>query len=515
MTRDYVAPVGRDLGWMLRVLSGVVFVSILIPLVWQEYYAIPGLAITSIVTFALGWGLSTRFADADTPNKLHGLMIAATGWFTITIFGSLPFLTISWIVTNPPAIMVTPPPSSSIEALANPLNALFESMSGFTGTGLTMVTNEGALPHTLQWWRSLTEWIGGVGVIVLTTAVLARPGSGSLTLYKSEARSQKIHPSIVSTVRTIWWIYVFFTSLSILLLWLAGLPLWHAINHGMTAISTGGFAVINGSIGAYNDPLIEVVLLPIMIAGGIAFPVHYLVLQGDLDGLYDDLQTRWFAAVLFIGTIFLYLGVLPAYDGAAEALRYSGFQFVSAVTATGFQTATGPAPRSLSAWPTVALLIMVFPMIIGAAAGSTAGGIKIIRLAMLIKGIRFRILSAFYPGSAVRRLQFDDRILDKEEAPREVGEAVIISFLWLVFLTMSVFTLILILPSDAYPLEMILFEVASAQGNVGLSTGITGPESLPATGKIAFIMNMWIGRLEIVPILLTFRALFSWRSIYE
>ncbi|GAA5434821.1 Trk system potassium uptake protein TrkG [Haloarcula japonica] len=442
-------------------------------------------------------------------------MIAATGWFTITIFGSLPFLTISWIVINTPATTVTPPPSSSVEALANPLNALFESMSGFTGTGLTMVPDEGTLPHTVQWWRSLTEWIGGVGVIVLTTAALVRPGAESFTLYKSEARSQKIHPSIVSTVRTVWWIYVFFTSLSILVLWLAGLPLWHAINHGMTAISTGGFAVIDGSIGAYNNPLIELVLLPIMIAGGIAFPVHYLVLQDDFHGLYDDLQTRWFAAVLFIGTIFLCLGVLPAYDGAAEALQYSGFQFVSAVTATGFQTATDPAPRSLFTWPTVALLIMVFRMVIGAAAGSTAGGIKIIRLAMPVKGIRFQILSVFYPGSAVRRLQFDDRILDKKEAPREVGKAVIISLLWLVFLTMSVFILILVLPDDAYPLEMILFEVASAQGNVGISTGITGPESLPAIRKVTFMMNLWIGRFEIIPALLTVRKLFLWRDIYE
>ncbi|EMA31328.1 cation transporter [Haloarcula japonica DSM 6131] len=388
-------------------------------------------------------------------------------------------------------------------------------MSGFTGTGLTMVPDEGTLPHTVQWWRSLTEWIGGVGVIVLTTAALVRPGAESFTLYKSEARSQKIHPSIVSTVRTVWWIYVFFTSLSILVLWLAGLPLWHAINHGMTAISTGGFAVIDGSIGAYNNPLIELVLLPIMIAGGIAFPVHYLVLQDDFHGLYDDLQTRWFAAVLFIGTIFLCLGVLPAYDGAAEALQYSGFQFVSAVTATGFQTATDPAPRSLFTWPTVALLIMVFRMVIGAAAGSTAGGIKIIRLAMPVKGIRFQILSVFYPGSAVRRLQFDDRILDKKEAPREVGKAVIISLLWLVFLTMSVFILILVLPDDAYPLEMILFEVASAQGNVGISTGITGPESLPAIRKVTFMMNLWIGRFEIIPALLTVRKLFLWRDIYE
>lgn len=514
MNHDYVAPVGRDLGWMLRVLGGLIIVSIPVPIVWGEYYAIPALAFSALVPILLGWALSTTFADATTPNKLHGMIIAATGWFTVTVFGSLPLFTISWIVTNSPAGLGTPPPSGSVAALTNPLNAFFESMSGFTGTGLTMVTVENSLPRTVQWWRSLSEWVGGVGVIVLTTAILARPGSGSLTLYKSEARAQKIHPSIVSTVRTIWWIFVLFTSLSILLLWLAGMPLWDAINHGMTGISTGGFAIVDGSIGAYDSPLIEMVLLPIMIAGGIAFPVHYLVLQGDLRGLYEDLQTRWFVGIVLVGTVLLWLVVLPTYEGPMQALRYSGFQFVSALTATGFQTATAAAPLSLAVWPTVAQLVLVFAMIVGAAAGSTAGGIKIIRLAMLVKGIRFRISSVFYPDSSVRRVRLDDRVLDEEEGPRELGEAVIISLLWLVFLAMGVFVLLVTLPSETYPLEMVLFEIASAQGNIGLSTGITGPESLPTAGKL-IIMNMWIGRLEIIPILVTLRALFWRGGIYE
>ncbi|RZV06201.1 trk system potassium uptake protein TrkH [Natrinema hispanicum] len=517
MRSDTVAPLGRDLGWMLRVLGGLILISVVVPLVWGEYYAVPGLVISGLVPVAIGWGLSTAFADADSPDKLHGMMIAATGWFAIAVFGSLPFLTVAWIATLTPGGLglATPPLTESLTVFTNPLNAIFESMSGFTGTGLTMAEDESTLPRTLQWWRSLIQWVGGVGVIVLTTAILARPGSGSLTLYKSEARSQKIHPSIVSTVQTIWWIFLLFTSLSILLLWLAGLPPWQAINHGMTAISTGGFSVIDGSIGAYDSVVIEAVLLPIMIAGGIAFPVHYLVLQGDLRGLYTDLQTRWLAAVLVVGSVFLWLLVSPAYDSVMEAFRYGVFQFVSALTATGFQTATEPAPLSLAVWPTSALLTLVFAMVVGAAAGSTAGGIKLIRLIMLVKGIRFRVSYVFYPDSTVHRLWIDDRVLDEEEGPREFGEAAIIALLWFVFLATSLFILLMTLPSETYPLEMILFEIASAQGNIGLSAGITGPESLPTAGKLAFILNMWIGRLEIIPILVTLRALFWRGGIYE
>ncbi|WP_242509192.1 TrkH family potassium uptake protein [Natrinema altunense] len=513
--RTTVAPIGRDLGWMLRVLGGLILVSILVPLVWGEYYAIPGLVVSGVIPVTIGWVLSTAFADAAPPDKLHGMMIAAIGWLAIAAFGSLPFLTTAWVVTVAPAGLETPPPTESLDALASPLNALFESMSGFTGTGLTMTTDESSLPRTLQWWRSIIEWVGGVGVIVLTTAILARPGSGSLTVYESEARSQKIHPSIVSTVRTIWWIFLLFTSIAILSLWLVGMPPWQAINHGMTGISTGGFSVIDGSIGAYDSVVIEAVLLPIMIAGGIAFPIHYLVLQGDLRGLYTDVQTRWLAAVLLLGSGALWLSVSTAYDSVTEALRYGVFQFVSAVTAAGFQTATDPTPLSLGDWPTSALLTLVFAMVVGAAAGSTAGGIKLIRLIMLVKGIRFRVSYVFYPDSTVHRFRIDDRVLDEEDGPREFGEAAIIALLWFVFLAVSVFVLLATLPSGAYPLEQILFEIASAQGNIGLSTGITGPHSLPTAGKVAFILNMWIGRLEIIPILVTLRALFWRGGIYE
>ena len=197
-------------------------------------------------------------------------------------------------------------------------------MSGFTGTGLTMTDNEAVLPATLQWWRSFTEWIGDVGVIVLTTAVLARPGSGSLTLYESEARSERIRLSIVSTVRTIWWIFLLFTFLSVALLWLAEMPLWDAINHAMTGLATGGFSITDDSIATYDSALIDFALFPVMILGSIAFPIHYLILQGDLRNFYTDLQTRWAFGFFVTGAVGLVAVLLAdgTYDTAFEAIRY-------------------------------------------------------------------------------------------------------------------------------------------------------------------------------------------------
>jgi trk system potassium uptake protein TrkH len=516
-----MATIGRDLGRILQALACLVLVSIVVSIVWGEYYAIPALFVSGLVPLGIGRLLSTRFGAADDPGKLHGMVIAASGWFCVGVFGSLPFLLIAWTIAIDPAGLGAPDLSgraaSTVGAFRDPLNALFESMSGFTGTGLTMTDDEASLPRTLQWWRTFSEWIGGVGVIVLTTAILARPGSGSLTLYESEARSEKIHPSVVSTVQTIWWIFILFSFIAILLLWLAGMPIWGAINHGMTGLATGGFSITDNSIATYDSVAIDLVLLPIMLLGSIAFPVHYLILQGDLRNLYRDLQTRWVFLYMSIGSAllwaFVYFG--GTYETAFGALRYGVFQFVSAATCTGFQTAVDATNVALGRWPAQAQLTVAAGMIVGGAAGSTVGGIKLIRALTLAKGIRFRIAEVFYPDSAVRKLRINGRRLDEEETRREFEEAAIIAFLWALFLAVGVFVLLLVLPSGEYGLQNVLFEVASAQGNVGLSAGITGPESLPALGKVMFLFNMWIGRLEIIPVLVLLRLVFRRGGLYQ
>jgi trk system potassium uptake protein TrkH len=512
-----VATVGRDLGRILEALGGLLLVSLVVPVVWGEYFALPAVLVSALIPLGLGHLLYRRFRTAEAPGRFHGMIVAASGWFSVGVFGSLPFLLIAWSVQLGVPGVATPAQTATLAAFTEPLNAVFESMSGFTGTGLTMTDNEEVLPRTLQWWRTFSEWVGGVGVIVLTTAILSRPGSGSLTLYESEARSKKIHPSIVSTVRTIWWIFILFTFVSILALWVAGMPIWGAINHGMTALSTGGFSIMDNSIATYDSVAIDFVLLPIMLLGSIAFPVHYLILQGDLRNFYADLQTRWVFTYMGLGSAllwsFLYYG--GPYETPFGALRYGLFQFVSAATCTGFQTAVDATNVALGRWPSYAQLTVTFGMFVGGAAGSTAGGIKLIRGLTLAKGIRHRIADVFYPETAVRRLEINGRRLDEQEASREFMEAAIIVVLWITFLIVGTFVLLLTLPSAEYSLANVVFEVASAQGNVGLSSGITGPESLPTVGKVAFLFHMWIGRLEIIPVLVMLRTIFQRGGLYR
>jgi trk system potassium uptake protein TrkH len=271
----------------------------------------------------------------------------------------------------------------------------------------------------------------------------------------------------------------------------------------MTGLATGGFSITDNSIATYDSAAIDYALFPIMTLGAIAFPVHYLVLQGDLSHLYEELQTRW-VFLSFVGGSAALVGLLlfnGTYDSVAAAVRYGGFQFISAMSCTGFQTAGNLGTD----WTAESQLTVSLGMVLGAAAGSTVGGIKLIRALTLSKGILFRIRGVFYPAGAVRYFSLNGRDIAAEAASREFEEAAIVAFLWFFFLGVGALVLLLAVPDD-FTLANVIFEVASAQGNVGLSSGITGP-GMPTPTKVMFLFNMWIGRLEIIPVMVLLRSL--------
>ena len=542
--------VARDIGSLLLMAAGLMTLTTVVALGFGEYHAALAFLLAGGVTAGVG-GLAARgFADAPAPQMKHGMVIAAGGWLLVAVFSALPFLLAAWV--TPPAVMDTFVPAglatsgwepirvggtttrSSLAYFRNPLHALFESMSGWTGSGLTMAVHEPSLPRTIQWWRSFIQWVGGVGVIVLTVSILSRPGSGSYALYRSEAREEKIHPSIVSTVRTVWKLVVGYTLLSFVALfgairgsdsaYAASLSApeaaWQALNHAMTGLTTGGFSVTDNSIATYNSPLVEVVLLPIMILGAIAFPVHYVVLrERSLRELAADLQTRWLFALLGAGVVVLSVqnvasvstvpdafatrSVLPfTVDPLSarqlDAIRDSAFQWISALTATGFQSA--PIGR----WVAGGKILVVGAMVLGGAAGSTVGGIKIVRGYTVARGIAWQFARVFLPADAVITARIDGRVLDRETMEREFGEAAIVTILWI--LGLAVGSLVLVnVAGPEFGYADAVFEVASAQGNVGLSSGITGPTMSPVAEGM-FVLNMWLGRLEIIPVLVFVRA---------
>ena len=517
MMRVDMATVGRDVGRIVQAVSLLIVVSIIVAAVNGEFYTIPAFVVSALIIGGIGTGLVRGYRDAAPPEKREAMVTAATAWGVIGVLGSLPFLLIAWTIqVDPyPAWTNTPPMDSTTAVFLHPLDAVFESMSGFTGTGLTMAAVEDELPRALHWWRSLSEWIGGVGVIVLTVAILRRSGgAGSYTLYESEARSEKIHPSIVTTVREIWKIFVGLTLGSIALFLLVGMPLWDAINHGMTGIATGGFSVHAESIGHYDSPLIEYATVPVMVAGSIAFPVHYLIANGEVRNFYADLQTRWVFIWFSVGSLVM-VAILYAngqYATIEETVRLGLFQFVSATSNTGFGTATiGGGTEQV--WSAGATLLACVGMLTGAAAGSTVSGLKLIRVITLIKGTVWQIRKVFQPDSAIRYLELGERNLDETQAQREYTEATVVFVLWLIFLAVGVAVLLRVL-SPAHPLEYVIFDVMSAQSNVGLDAGITGP-TMPGTAKAMLILNMWVGRLEIIPVAVLLGSVFQRLDLYR
>jgi trk system potassium uptake protein TrkH len=501
---------------------------VVVAAIFLEFYVGVAFLVAAGVTGAVGFAARRRFGDAPPPKMKHGMVIAAAGWLTVAVFGTLPFLLSAHLTPEAVAasrVSADATYQSSLLYFRNPLHAMFESMSGWTGSGLTMAVHEPSLPRGIQWWRSLIQYIGGVGVIVLTVSILARPGSGSYALYRSEAREEKIHPSITSTVRTVWKILLGYTALSIALLFGAifvasDLPVWRvawqAVNHAMTGLTTGGFSVTDNSIATYGSPLVESVLLPIMTLGAIAFPVHYVVLNDrDFGELRRDIQTKWLFILLGAGIFVLSIQNLSALTDAFEgtwtalpsvglgapqvdAIRDSTFQFVSALTCTGFQSAP------IGAWEAGGKLVVSGAMVVGGAAGSTVGGIKLIRAYTISRGISWQFKRVFLPASTVVTARLGDRILDRDEMETEFSEAAIVSMLWLILLAASSVVLINVVgPEFSY--ADAVFEVASAQGNVGLSTGITGPTMNPL-GEGMFVLSMWLGRLEIIPVLVFLRA---------
>lgn len=467
----------RDLGGLIAILGIVMDFAMIPALYFKEYDGLLDFFTLSIICIILGFAL--RFGvKADEPELKHAVITAAIGWLSIAIISAIPFMLIGH--------------SSFIDGF-------FEAMSGWTGTGLTMYAKPSTLSHTIQFWRSTMQWVGGVGVIVLMVSILARPGTGAFALYKAEGREERIHPSIISTVRTIWWFYAGITIIGIALFFAAGMPLWDAINHAMVTLGTGGFSIKDGSIGEYNNIYIEITSLIIMFLGCVPFFLYYKIFKGKFKSFLRDVQIKAFLTMILIGVGMLaFENFYFAHLNLWDSIRYSTFQFISGLSTCGLQNS------NISDWSPTALIILSIAMILGAPTGSTGGGIKTVRVLLFLAGIEWWFKRTLMPKHGIATIKFGGKRLTEDKITREISEAMLIIFLWLVFLGFSTISLLHLMPQ--FTVEKLLFELASAQSNVGLSTGVTSA-TMPVAAKVLLIFNMWIGRLEIIPVLLLFRAL--------
>jgi trk system potassium uptake protein TrkH len=499
----------------MALVGVLMFVPLGVSLLYGEYYTALAFALAAAVTTAAG-GLAWRTnRRAEDPREYHAYLIASAGWLLVAVFGALPFLLAARLTPDAVAQAFVPPGESypsSLVHLASPLHAFFESMSAYTTTGLTMSVHEPSIGRGLLFYRSFAQWLGGAGVMVLSLAILRRPsGIGQVALYKSESAGIRLRPSVLGTARAIWKIYVALTAGVAVYLALGTFALlpgygvaptvFDAVNHAMTAQSTGGFSTLDDSIAGYGSYAMELLHIPPMILGAISIPVFYrLAREHDPRLLWRDLQTRLLVLGFAAGVPALIL-LLAAGPGVADPVREGIFQLISAASTTGWQTS------SIGDWHPAAALFLVMPfMMVGGSVGATVGGVKLLRAYLVSRGIGWRIRRSFLPRNAVQNVGLGDRTLSSGEFANEIAEAGAFTLLYAFIFGLSVIVLSLVAGPE-FTLADVIFEAASAQGTVGLSSNLTAPD-MPVVAEVVFILQMWLGRLEIFPVLVLVRALF-------
>ncbi|WP_418499562.1 TrkH family potassium uptake protein [Flagellimonas sp.] len=455
------------------------------------------------------------FENTEEPKEKHSLAIAAIGWLMIMVFGAIPYYIIALI--TPIEVMQQFVPTgmdytSSLLNFRNPLHCLFESTSAFTTTGLTMAYNEPSVGKAILFYRSFSQWVGGAGFIVMALAIFRHlPGQGAMQLYGSEASGTKLRTNVIETARAIWKVYVVVTFSMFVYIAigtyfiLPNYPLseniFDAINHAMTGQSTGGFSTLDDSIAGYQSAKMDILFILPMLLGGFSIPFFYRFLfQRKLDELWKDIQTRAMIIASIVGGVVLSLFLMNS-ELVSNPFREGMFQFVSALTTTGWQTS------NIGGWDDLSVLFIVAcAMIVGGSAGGTVGGIKIIRALLLQKGLKWHINKLFLSKSTIKSVRFDNKTLLPEEMSSELSRAGIFTLMYILFVFVSTLFTVYFMPGD-FTLADAIFESASAQGTVGLSSGITDPSMDPILEGI-YIIQMWAGRIEIIPILVLLRVLF-------
>jgi trk system potassium uptake protein TrkH len=505
----------NQIGGLQILLSITIIIPLLVSLIYGEYYTAIGMLFSSLFCLIIGFILRKGFHTPFEPLHRHALIIAALGWLSIAIMGGLPFLITSYITPMEVARLYGETEAvylPSLHYFKNPLHAIFESMSGYTTTGLTMAIHEPSIGKGLLFYRSFTQYLGGAGFIILSLAVLGHSnGKIAFFLYGTESTGERLKPSIIETARSIWKIYIGITIFSLIYLTIGTqiiLPdyslsenIFISINHAMTAQSTGGFSTLDDSIAGFHSIKMEMLYILPMILGGLSLPFYFKVIYNkQIKQFWRNLQTRSILLLCIVGSIMLSL-MLTKSGVIAEPFRIGVFQFVSALTTTGWQTS------DVHLWdsPSIVFIVMT-AMVVGGAAGATVGGIKIIRVLLIFKGLIWHVNSFFSSENSIKVLTFNEKRLLPDEMNKELGSAATFSFIYLLFIFISTLVTYYLM-GNGYTMTDALFESASAQGTVGLSCGITNPDMKPAL-EIIYIIQMWAGRLEIIPVIVLFRTIF-------
>jgi trk system potassium uptake protein TrkH len=451
-------------------------VPLLVGLYYHDQSVIPLLKSMGL-TIAAGLSLFFIFksSKAEVIKQREGMAIVAVGWTAVGLFGALPFYFAS--------------------GFENFVDAAFESVSGFTTTGASILTNIEAIPKGLLFWRSLIQWLGGMGIIVLSVAILPFLGVGGMQLYKAEVPSpvpDKLKPRIRDTAMILWKVYALITLAQTVLLLLGGMSLYDALCHTFTTMPTGGFSTRNASIAHYDSVYFDCVFIVFMLMAGINFSLHYQLLKGRPLVFWQDSECRFFLGTVVLLTIIVSINLYGSvYATIGKALRYGTFQVVSLITTTGYATA------DYEKWPAMSQRILLLCMFFGASAGSTGGGMKCLRIMLCFKYCYRELFSLIHPH-AVSQIKIGGKVV-----PDDVMRSVV-GFL---ALYMGLFALsAVMLAGMGVDFRTAFAAIAASLGNIGPGFGMVGPvenyAQIPYLGKWLLIWCMLLGRLEIFTVII-------------
>lgn len=471
---------------MLIIFLGI---CMIFPLFFGLYFkdqSIIPLAKSMGVTIGSGLSLVLCFRRTKVEHISHreGIAIVAIGWTAIGFFGAFPFYLGAEFNTF--------------------VDAFFESVSGFTTTGSSILTNIEAVSKGLLFWRSFIQWLGGMGIIVLSVAILPFLGVGGMQLYKAEVPSpvpDKLKPRIRDTATVLWKVYALISLAQVLLLMIGGMNLYDALCHAFTTMPTGGFSTKSASIAHFDSVYFDTVIIIFMLMAGINFSLHYQFLRGKPLVFWRDSECRFFLGSVLILIVIVTFNIYgTVYETMGRAFRYGAFQVVSIVTTTGYATA------DYELWPAMSQLILLLCMFLGASAGSTGGGMKCLRVMLALKFCYKELFSLIHPR-AVKHIKIGG-VSVHEDVVRSV-----LGFMGL-YVGLFAFSSVLI-ASMGVDLVTSVASVAATIGNIGPGLGMVGPTDnyahIPYLGKWVLIWCMLLGRLEIYTVIILFVPEF-WRK---
>ena len=441
--------------------------------------------VTAVVMFSAGLTMWFFTKDAGKSiGKREGFIIVSLVWVLFSVLGSLPF----WL-------------SGAIPSFTD---SFFETISGFTTTGATILNDIEAVPRGLLLWRSLTQWMGGMGIIVLSLAILPVLGIGGMQLFVAEVpgpTKEKLHPRVMQTAQRLWGIYLLFTGLETVLLMAGGMSMFDAVCHSFTTMATGGYSTKQASIAHFDSPFIQYVITLFMFIAGTNFILSYFAIRLRFDKIWKNEEFRFYLGLVLLFTLIFSVGLfLTAESSAEESFRLAAFQVVSIITTTGYVTAD-----YLLWMPLLSVLIFVL-MFFGGSAGSTGGGVKIIRVLLIMKNSYLEVKRLIYPN-AVIPVKLNDRPVPQQI----VGNVLAFVFLYVLILGISV----VMISSMGYDIDTSFGAAAATLGNIGPGIGLVGPVEnfahFPDFGKWFLSFLMLLGRLELFTVLVLLAPAF-WRK---